>query len=73
MGLASDAGGSIRLPCSFAGIYGHKPSNGKIVPIHLIVYLVIINERYLILLYEFIVTYTFLVLFCTFKTVLSGI
>ncbi|KAG8231366.1 hypothetical protein J437_LFUL008915, partial [Ladona fulva] len=28
MGLGSDIGGSIRMPCFFNGIFGHKPSRG---------------------------------------------
>ncbi|XKL69083.1 hypothetical protein PGB90_006852 [Kerria lacca] len=31
IGLASDSLGSIRIPSSFANIYGHKPSKGTIV------------------------------------------
>ncbi|GJQ74758.1 hypothetical protein Trydic_g21605 [Trypoxylus dichotomus] len=28
IGIGSDIGGSIRVPCAFNGIYGHKPSEG---------------------------------------------
>lgn len=27
-GIGSDIGGSIRMPCFFNGIFGHKPSKG---------------------------------------------
>ena len=30
IGLGSDIGGSIRMPSFFNGIYGHKPSRGKL-------------------------------------------
>lgn len=30
MALATDAGGSIRLPASFSGVFGHKPSGGRV-------------------------------------------
>ena len=29
IGIGSDIGGSIRMPCFFNGIFGHKPSVGK--------------------------------------------
>jgi Amidase len=29
VGLASDVGGSARLPAAFTGVYGHKPSPGE--------------------------------------------
>lgn len=29
IGIGSDIGGSIRIPCFFNGIFGHKPSLGK--------------------------------------------
>lgn len=29
IGVGSDIGGSIRIPCFFNGIFGHKPSTGK--------------------------------------------
>lgn len=29
IGIGSDIGGSIRIPCFFNGIFGHKPSVGK--------------------------------------------
>ncbi|KAI4457696.1 fatty-acid amide hydrolase [Holotrichia oblita] len=32
LGLGSDIAGSIRIPCAFNGIYGHKPTSG-IVPL----------------------------------------
>lgn len=32
MGIASDIGGSLRLPAMFTGIYGHKPSPGVVSP-----------------------------------------
>lgn len=28
-GIGSDIGGSIRMPCFFNGIFGHKPSKGR--------------------------------------------
>lgn len=28
LGLGTDLGGSIRIPCMFNGIFGHKPSTG---------------------------------------------
>lgn len=30
LALATDAGGSIRVPASFAGVFGHKPSGGRV-------------------------------------------
>ena len=30
MALATDAGGSIRLPASFSGVFGHKPGGGRV-------------------------------------------
>lgn len=30
IGIGSDVGGSIRMPCGFNGIYGHKPTGGLI-------------------------------------------
>ncbi|XP_071455197.1 fatty-acid amide hydrolase 2 [Hetaerina americana] len=30
MGIGSDIGGSIRMPCFFNGIFGHKPSRGLV-------------------------------------------
>lgn len=30
MGLGSDIGGSIRMPCHFNGVFGHKPSRGLV-------------------------------------------
>ncbi|XP_044735463.1 fatty-acid amide hydrolase 2-A-like [Chrysoperla carnea] len=32
MGIASDIGGSLRLPAMFTGIFGHKPSPGVVSP-----------------------------------------
>jgi len=32
IGVGSDVGGSIRMPCFFNGIYGHKPTHGNVVP-----------------------------------------
>ena len=29
LGLGTDLGGSIRIPCMFNGIFGHKPSTGR--------------------------------------------
>ncbi len=29
IGVGSDIGGSIRIPCFFNGVFGHKPSTGK--------------------------------------------
>lgn len=29
IGIGSDIGGSIRMPCFFNGIFGHKPTSGK--------------------------------------------
>lgn len=29
MGIGADIGGSIRMPCFFNGIFGHKASTGK--------------------------------------------
>jgi fatty acid amide hydrolase 2 len=29
LGIGSDIGGSIRMPCFFNGIFGHKPSKGE--------------------------------------------
>ncbi len=29
-GIGTDVAGSIRIPSSFCGIYGHKPTRGKI-------------------------------------------
>ena len=33
MGIGSDIGGSIRLPSFFNGIFGHKATTGKFLPI----------------------------------------
>jgi aspartyl-tRNA(Asn)/glutamyl-tRNA(Gln) amidotransferase subunit A len=30
LALATDAGGSIRIPASFSGVFGHKPSGGRV-------------------------------------------
>jgi aspartyl-tRNA(Asn)/glutamyl-tRNA(Gln) amidotransferase subunit A len=30
LALATDAGGSVRIPASFAGCFGHKPSGGRV-------------------------------------------
>jgi len=30
LALATDAGGSVRIPASFAGLFGHKPSGGRV-------------------------------------------
>ena len=32
IGIGSDIGGSIRMPAFFNGIFGHKPSRGKLCP-----------------------------------------
>ena len=31
IGVGSDIGGSIRMPAFFNGVYGHKPTTGKMV------------------------------------------
>ena len=30
LALATDAGGSVRIPAGFAGVFGHKPSGGRV-------------------------------------------
>lgn len=39
IGVGSDIGGSIRMPSYFNGIYGHKPTSGKITFSHVTLYL----------------------------------